>query len=165
MASNGSKNIDVYLKRAFMALEDRDFERADVFSEQVLNVEPECAEAYLIKLMATNKVPKIDQLFMVEEKFWEDRNYLRALIFASEDLSNALREAVYEYGKRNSNTKEGVTVARMRKAKEAFENTKRYKDSDARAEICSRKINETLNKYEREKAAKAKKGLFAKLFK
>ena len=53
----GNASVAPLLKRAFMFLEDGDFSRADEFCEQVLNLDPENAEAYLGKLMA-------------EQRFW-----------------------------------------------------------------------------------------------
>ena len=46
-----STNIPPLLKRAFMFLEDGDFQSADEYCEKVLDNDPECAEAYLGKLM------------------------------------------------------------------------------------------------------------------
>lgn len=40
------------VKRGNMALEDREWEKADEFFEQALNYDPECAEAYLGKMLA-----------------------------------------------------------------------------------------------------------------
>ena len=48
----GNANIEPLLKRAFMFLEDGEWDKADNYCEQVLNQDPENAQAYLGKLMA-----------------------------------------------------------------------------------------------------------------
>ena len=45
------------IKRGNMALEDHDWEKADGFFEEALNLEPECAEAYIGKLLVRDKMP------------------------------------------------------------------------------------------------------------
>ena len=46
------------LKRAFIFLEDGEWENADNYAEQVLNLDPECGEAYLVKLMCTLRIKR-----------------------------------------------------------------------------------------------------------
>ena len=50
----GSTNVVALLKRGNMALEDGDWEKADGFFEEVLNLDAECAEAYAGKFLARN---------------------------------------------------------------------------------------------------------------
>ena len=52
---SGNANIDPLLKRAFMFLEDGNWKSAEEYCEKVLDIDPECAEAYLGKLMAETK--------------------------------------------------------------------------------------------------------------
>jgi Tfp pilus assembly protein PilF len=55
-------NIAPLLKRAFMFLEDEEWASANEYCEKVLDIDPECAEAYLGKLMASLRVRKQDAL-------------------------------------------------------------------------------------------------------
>ena len=73
------------LRRAFLALEDGEFDRADDFCEQALNLDPENAEAYLGKLMAELKVRKPEQLTEQTASFENDANYKNILRFGSAD--------------------------------------------------------------------------------
>ena len=50
-------NTDALLKRAYLVLEDGDFSKADELFEEVLNQNPECAEAYFGKFLVENKSP------------------------------------------------------------------------------------------------------------
>ena len=54
----GSANISPLLKRAFMFLEDGNFDGADEYCERVLDQDPENAQAYLGKLMAELEVSR-----------------------------------------------------------------------------------------------------------
>ena len=45
------------IKRGNMALEDHEWDKADRFFEEALNLDPECAEAYIGKLLAKEKKP------------------------------------------------------------------------------------------------------------
>ena len=58
-ASGGSAPL---LKRAFLFLEDGDWQEADAYCEKVLDVDPENAQAYLGKLMAELQVRKPEAL-------------------------------------------------------------------------------------------------------
>ncbi len=53
-------NVTAMIKRGNLALEDKDWDKADKFFEEALNQDPECAEAYLGELLAANKVGSID---------------------------------------------------------------------------------------------------------
>ena len=49
------------VKRGNMALEDREWERADGFFEQALNENAECGEAYFGKMLAAMKCSSIEE--------------------------------------------------------------------------------------------------------
>ncbi len=85
-----SANTAPLLRRVFMFLEDGDWDRADDFCEQVLNLEPECAEAYLGKLMVDLECCTEDELRSLEESFGENKNYKKLLRFGSDDLTKRI---------------------------------------------------------------------------
>jgi hypothetical protein len=62
-----------------MFLEDGDWIRADDFCEQVLNQNPENAQAYLGKLMAELKVRSQDQLKNCALPFIDRNNYQKTV--------------------------------------------------------------------------------------
>ncbi len=51
------------LKRGFIALEDEEWEDANVFFEEVLNYNAECAEAYLGKFLAKEKSKSLEEYY------------------------------------------------------------------------------------------------------
>jgi len=83
-------NIEPLLKRAFMFLEDGEWKKADELCEQVLNQDPENAQAYLGKLMADLKVRKQDDLKDCKEPFDDNSNYKKAVRFGDEKLKSAI---------------------------------------------------------------------------
>ena len=83
-------NSEVILKRAFMLLEDAQWQKADELLEQVLNHEPENARAYVGKLMIDFKVNKEENLGKVAVDFSENANYQKAFKFAESALNKKL---------------------------------------------------------------------------
>ena len=97
------------LERAFMFLEDGDWAKADDFCEQVLNLEPKNALAYLGKLMAELKVRKREQLKDQAQPFNNKNNYQKALRFADSKLKAELTSTVDSIIDRNETSrKEGI---------------------------------------------------------
>ncbi|MDR1978836.1 MAG: TIR domain-containing protein [Synergistaceae bacterium] len=55
-AESGRKaDVDALLKRADLFLQDGDFEKADEYFDRVLDLDPECAKAYMGKYLTENK--------------------------------------------------------------------------------------------------------------
>lgn len=109
VVTSTNSNVAPLLKRAFMFLEDGDWERADDFCEQVLNQDPENAQAYLGKLMAELCVKKQDSLKNCAEPFDHSNNYQKAIRFADEKLRTALTGYIEYINTRNENARlEGI---------------------------------------------------------
>ena len=83
----GGPNAEALLKRGYIALEDGNFTQATEFFNQVLNMNAECAEAYLGIAMAEEKTETKRNL--VFKNNLDNRNYQRAKQFAD---SNLLKE-------------------------------------------------------------------------
>ena len=86
-------NVTALLDRAFMALEDGEWSRADDFCEKALNIDARNARAYVGKLMAELKVRREDDLKDQPQPIENSGNYAKALRFADEDLRRQLTEA------------------------------------------------------------------------
>ena len=87
---SGNANTAPLLERAFMFLEDGEWARADEFCEQVLNIFPKNAQAYVGKLMAELRVRKQESLKDCAEPFDSKNNYQKAIRFADDALKNSL---------------------------------------------------------------------------
>ena len=105
VVNGGNANIAPLLKRAFMFLEDGNWQDADEYCEKVLDQNPECAEAYLGKLMAELKVSTTDKLKDFAEPFDDRNNYSKALRFGDEKLAAKLKNDNTFIRERNENAR------------------------------------------------------------
>ena len=137
--------VSPLLKRAFMFLEDGDFDRADDFCEQVLNIDPECAEAYLGKLMVELKVRTRERLKNCKEPFTDRNNYQKVLRFAGDQLREEVTGYVDYIVNRNNEAIYAPAVEKMKTAgteaawkliATALRSVPGYKNSDELVAMC-----------------------------
>ena len=108
-ATNNNSNIAPLLKRAFMFLEDGEWVEADEYCEKVLDMDPECALAYVGKLMAKLKVKKQADLKNVENSFENINSYQKAIRFGDENLKKELEGYINFIKDRNETArKQGI---------------------------------------------------------
>lgn len=88
------------LERGFLALEDRDFSRADSFFENVLNLNPHNSQAYFGKLMVEMRVTKQEQILTSTKPLSDYSNFEKAVRFADQQLKTTLLQ--YEKTVQNS---------------------------------------------------------------
>ena len=143
------------LRRAFIFLEDSDWNNANRYCEKVLDMEPECAEAYLGKLMAELHVNRQDDLKDLFIPFNDSNNYQRAVHFADEELKRTLTGYIDHINTRNKNARLDDIYHRAKKtmnadnesaykeAAQLFESISEYKDSAFLAEKCREKAEIT----------------------
>ena len=79
-----------YINRK-LHVEDKDWKSADEYCEKVLDLDAECAEAYLGKLMVDLKVPKKELLKDCPESFGENPNYKKILLLGSKKIAEELQ--------------------------------------------------------------------------
>lgn len=84
--------IEQSLKRANFFLEDGDWNSAAAYFEKALDVQPECALAYVGKLMVEYKVKKRPELGQQLKPFTNNDCYVRACRFADEELKKELEK-------------------------------------------------------------------------
>jgi len=96
VVTTGNTNTAALLKRAFIFLEDGDWTRADDFCEQVLNQDPENAQAYLGKLMAELRVKHRENLKDRAELFIGRNNFQKAMRFGDDALKKELQGYIYD---------------------------------------------------------------------
>ena len=142
-------NITPFLRRAFIFLEDGEWEKADEFCEQVLNQDPENAEAYIGKLMEELHVRRREELADCERPFDSSNNYIKAVRFGNEKTKSELNGYIAHINERNETARlTGIynsAVSAMKAAKtesafkasaETFKTIPGFKDADALAEQC-----------------------------
>lgn len=144
-----SANIGPLLKRTGMFLEDCDWRSANEYAEKVLDMDPECAQAYLYKLMSELHVSDQEELINCQEPFDNMNTYKKVYKFGDDSL----KEKLSEY---NARIKERIELARkeqiysellnqmsstknvddMKKLAEKFAALSGYKDSDEKSKEC-----------------------------
>lgn len=132
----------VLLERAFMFLEDGDWDKADIYCESVLDQNPKCAEAYLGKLMAEVKIRKKEDLSKAKEPLDQSDNYRKVMRFADESLRERLSNAkeVQHNKQLYAEAMACMTAASdeeaYRNAAQKFYSLGSYKDASSRREQC-----------------------------
>lgn len=122
-------NSETILKRAFMLLEDAEWQKADALLEQVLNHEPENALGHLGKLMIDVKVNKEENLGKRAVDFSENANYQKTLRFANDDL----KERLISYHNGALEVLEQIKAKKMQKEQEEAIRLKQQQEQDAKS--------------------------------
>ena len=127
-------NVNSLLKRVSIFLEDENWIEADKYSEKVLDLEPENAQAYLGKLLAELKVSRQNDLSLSKHTFENSINYQKAVRFGEDEFSSSLR---YDCAVCAMNAAE--TEKTYKNAMELFSQIPNYRDADELARQCSDK--------------------------
>jgi len=147
-------NVAPLLKRAFMFLEDEDWDAADQYFEKVLDLDPECAEAYLGQLMVFLKVKTRDGLARQTVPLSDSNEYYyrKAIRFASPELKAELEgyNAKIEENINEDNYKSLVDKMNKARTEADFKSVaglfttllRGYKDSDELAKRCTARAEE-----------------------
>jgi len=158
---DASANKDALLKRAFMMLADGEWAKADKLLEDVLNIDPECARAYLGRLMMQLKVRRQTDLASLDEKtidyihewhqsFDELEDYQKIMCFGDKELTTFIQtcsNAARYYMAQKAMAKgflESISYAA-----EQFSLIKGYKDADQKRAECEARINAIQNQVAR----------------
>lgn len=145
-AGGAPTNIAPLLKRVFIFLEDGNWDSADEYCEKVLDVDPENAQAYLGKLMASLHARKVENLQNCTAEFSRDPNYAKVVRYGDEKLTKQLDDYNKEIRLRNlyNNAKHAMNEAEssseFKTAKELFLRIKDYSDSASLAQECEEKM-------------------------
>ena len=155
VVNSGNANTEPLLKRAFMFLEDGNWQEADEYCERVLDIDPECAEAYLGKLMAERRVNSQENLKNTLSSLAGSNNFVKAVRYGNEQLVNTLKG--YEKFILDRNEKARLELAyktasellesadtqsKCEKAAEKFDECIDYKDSAEKKAECLEKAED-----------------------
>lgn len=92
--NNTNSELSSYLKRVFLFLEDGNWQEAKKYCEKVLDIDPECAKAYLGKFMADIKVKTLRDLSKYNKAYSKNENYLKTIRFADSELIDYLNNTL-----------------------------------------------------------------------
>ena len=153
-APSSGSNTEPLLKRAFIFLEDGDFKSADEYCEKVLDINPECAEAYLGKLMAELNVKKRGKLLDCELPFDTYDNYKKIMRFGDENLKAQLKKDIEFINERTldailERAKSKLSSKLYEEALELLNLVSGWKDADKLIDLCNEKMEEERLEEER----------------
>ena len=145
VVQEAAANTAPLLKRAFIFLEDGDWSSADEYCEKVLDLDPECAQAYLGKLLADLRVRKQAQLADCDEPFDDRDNFRKVIRFGDKALCATLEGYITHIRQRNEETRYASACQHMatedsetayKQAAEMFSKIPNYRDADERRRQC-----------------------------
>ena len=96
-----SADVGPLLRRAFIYLEDKDWGKANEYFERVLDMLPECAEAYLGKLMADLHVSKQSDLQDIPQPFDDNPHYPKVIRYGDQKLVDEVTGYINHINERN----------------------------------------------------------------
>ncbi len=109
---------DALIRRAYLFLEDGEWDKANEYCERVLDLSPENPKAYLGKLMVEQKAHRAEDLQKCETPFDHSTNYKRAVQFGGQKLEAYLKHcnenAKGRYEKRAQQEQEKKKKARSK---------------------------------------------------
>ncbi len=112
VSQSGGPNVEALLKRGNMALEDKEWDAAKEFFDQALNINAECAEAYLGLAMTDEKVCLTRDL--VFKNNLNSKNYRRTKQFADRALLDEILSYEKELQKNLIETSDRLSKIRNR---------------------------------------------------
>lgn len=122
------------LKRAALFLSDEDWKSADEYCERVLDTDPECAEAYLYKLMADLRVKHRKHLENSSVSLAKNINFNKIIQFGDADLIQEIQD--YEKNIHYSYANRLFEQGNYDEAREAYEDLVEYKDAADKLSKC-----------------------------
>lgn len=135
--------VEPLLKRAFLFAEDGDWGSADEYSEKVLDLDPENADAYIVKLLVELKINKEENFKKCSVDFSESNNYKKIMRFGSESVKKRFEVYGFEriYSEALKILDSAVNENDYRKAGEIFASLGNYSDAAQKNSECEEKIN------------------------
>ena len=143
------------LKRAAMFLEDGDWDRAHELCDQILNTDPENAQAYVYELMGDLQVSTQTGLVNCPQPFEGNKNYQKAIRFASPELQSELQgynASIREQNETDRKNKiysdalkwliSSTSESSYREAAKLFQSIPGWKDSDEKWKEAWQKADE-----------------------
>lgn len=109
--------IDPMLKRIYIFLEGKEWDKADEYCEKVLDLQPECAEAYFLKILTEEKCRNLQELLSGKNTGYRNsKNYIRMLQFDKEkDFSEPLQRHLSKIDEMERQKQQAEEAERQRK--------------------------------------------------
>ena len=91
---SGAPGVDSLLRRGQMFLEDGDWTNADEYFDRVLDIDPECSEAYMGKALAEEKAKTLQDMM---EQWLIDFENVESVAYKMKGQEERIRAAVQKY--------------------------------------------------------------------
>ncbi len=156
LIKNDDKRVKNLMTRAYLELEDREYQKAEELGEKALELEPKLAEAYILKLLVQLEVSGTEEMVASADRpLTEYKDYNRALRFArgeerdrilgynrevQERFETEKREEIYRRAKTAMNR--ALTMEDYEGAAVKFESIPDHKDALELAEEARRQGEE-----------------------
>ena len=131
VVNTGNTNVEPLLRRAFLFLEDEEWQKADEFCEQVLNQEPENAQAYIGKLMAELRVRSQEELANCVEPFDRSNNYQKAVRFGDDGTVEKLKGYIIAINQKKENSRKDAIYDKAIQMMNEAEDDTQYQEAAA----------------------------------
>lgn len=142
-ASFMGPTVESLIKRAFLFLEDGDFQSANTYSERVLDMDPENADAYLVKLLIQFRVRNVNQLQNQPYRLEPSAHYQKILRFGNGPLKKQLETINFGilYNLACDAMQKARTDADFKKVASMFDEIQGYRDATQRRDACYARAN------------------------
>ena len=143
-AASSTVGTDSLVDRAFIFLEDKDWQSADEYFEKALDSNPRNARAYLGKLMSELNISYEKDFRNIGKTIGNFGNFTKAMRFADDSFKDKLKELemLARFGYAESLLKEDRSRSDALKAREIFRELGNFGDAVRYTEIANRKISE-----------------------
>lgn len=133
----GQQAIEPLLERAFMFLGNNDWQAADEQSERVLDIDPHCGRAYLVKLLVQYNCRREEELANLSIDVTESIHYKNARQFGV-NIEQYVRKAKFNTGCRLM--ADCSSYKDLKTAKMLFEETSDIENSPEKLVLCEEKL-------------------------
>lgn len=157
-------NKENLIKRAYMFLEDGEFDTADTYFDKILDIDIEDSRAYMGKLLAEYKLTSEEQIPGIPMPVTDNKNFVKAIRFATpeqkaryEALNGAIIENIESEKKRISEERQRLNAER--EEKEAIERQRRERQAKEERKLQFQRRRDPLRKTLAEVRAELNKTL------
>lgn len=141
VAAETGVNTDALLKRAFIFLEDRNWDNADGYFEKVLDSDPENAMAYLGKMMLQLRVARQNELADLTTPFDDNGYFEKAIRYAEATLKNTLEGYIVTINERNEHNRLEAAYQEATSTMESADDESDYIEAAEKFEAISDYLN------------------------
>lgn len=138
-------NVEALMKRAYLFLEDHEWEKAKSYFDDSLDIVPENAKAYIGMLLAETHIEREVDLYTAEQSFVDNYYYKKALQFADEDYQIKLKQYHLDniYFQANNLFERATSEDDYKSAASLFATIRNHSNAAERESTCLERAEQT----------------------